>query len=245
MEEDITSIYSEVESTRSICLKCERPQRVCWCEYVINPPINLKKSKIVILQHPNERKRPIRTAKILQQSLDTDDCLLFVRRKITSLELHDNLNAQEKSLRILLNHPKAYILFPKEDAYTPEDLVESIVDDEKIILIVLDGTWNEARKMYSWSHPLQKLPKMKLEIEAKSQFVVKTQPKDNCLSTVECVSYALAKFENRPEIVEELTKPLLALCSVQISHGAVKHDSLEFKRDIDTFEKQNCRRPLK
>ena len=96
--------------------------------------------------------------------------------------------------------------------------------------------------MYSWSPPLQNLPKMKLNLDLKSEFVVKTQPDDKCLSTVECVAHSLAILEQNADFIPILTKPLLALCSIQISHGAVKHDSLEFKRDIQSFTKENCRK---
>ena len=82
---------------------------------------------------------------------------------------------------------------------------------------------------------------MRLDLNLKSQFVVKTQPNDKCLSTVECVGHSLALLEQNQDILEQLTKPLLALCSIQISHGALKHDSFEFKRDIKNFHKENCR----
>ena len=66
-----------------------------------------------------------------------------------------------------------------------------------------------------------------------------------CLSTVECVGHALALLEENQDILEKLTKPLLALCSIQISHGAVKHDSFEYKKDINNFKKENCRLNVK
>ena len=62
-----------------------------------------------------------------------------------------------------------------------------------------------------------------------------------CLSTVECVGHALALLEENQDILEKLTKPLLAMCSIQISHGALKHDSFEYKKDINNFKKENCR----
>ena len=67
-------------------------------------------------------------------------------------------------------------LLIKDDAVTPQELVKT--SNQEIVLIVLDGTWREAKKMYSWSPPLQKLPKMKLDVDLKSQYVVKTQPND-------------------------------------------------------------------
>ena len=67
-------------------------------------------------------------------------------------------------------------LLIKDDAVTPQELVK--ISNQEIVLIVLDGTWREAKKMYSWSPPLQKLPKMRLDVDLKSQYVVKTQPND-------------------------------------------------------------------
>lgn len=217
---------------RSFCSTCERPERTCWCEYVSNPKVNLSQTQIVIIQHPNERKRQIRTAKMLENGLE--NCEIFVRRKIKDLAKEDD------NLRHWLEHPGAHVLFPKEDAQTPEDLVKNT--ESKIVLIVLDGTWDEAKKMYNWSPILQSLPKMKLDLNVKSLYVVKTQPNDKCLSTVECVAHAVAQLEENPSLIEVLTRPLLALCSIQISHGAVKHDSKEFKKDISGFQKDNFRK---
>ena len=80
-----------------------------------NPTLKLARSKIIILQHPNERKKAIRTAKMLEQGLDSEDCYVFVRRKVTSLEIKDNLSSEEKYLRTWLSHPGAYVLFPKAE----------------------------------------------------------------------------------------------------------------------------------
>ena len=98
---------------RLSCENCERPKGVCWCLHVPNPTLKLARSKIIILQHPNERKKAIRTAKMLEQGLDSEDCYVFVRRKVTSLEIKDNLSSEEKYLRTWLSHPGAHVLFPK------------------------------------------------------------------------------------------------------------------------------------
>ena len=226
---------------RLTCAKCQRPQRTCWCEYLPDPRIKLSKTTVIIIQHPNEKKRQIRTAKMLELGLDPEDCLVFVRRKITSLDIKDDLSQEERSLRTWLSHPGAHVLFPQPNAVSLDDLAQAA--DSKVVLVVLDGTWDEAKKIYAWSPPLKALPKVTLDLDGvKSQYVVKTQPNDKCLSTVECVAHALAALEqDTPDLVADLTKPLLALCSIQINHGSVKHDSKEFKRDISHFKKANCR----
>ncbi len=179
---------------------------------------------------------------MLQAGLDPTSCQVFVRRKIASLDTSDNrdLSEEERRLRTLLRHPGAVLLFPEENAFKPDSPELRALDS--VILVVLDGTWDEAKKIYAWSPPLKSMPKLTLDIDAKSQYVVKTQPNDKCLSTVESVAYALNHLEQNSSLSSSLTQPLLALCSIQISHGAVKHDSKEFKRDIATFEKENCRR---
>lgn len=77
------------------------------------------------------------------------------------------------------------------------------------------------------------LPKVKLtpsdEVTKSSAYVVRTQPRDFCLSTVETVAETLAVVEQRPEVRETLTAPLHLMCHFQINHGAVKHDSKEAK----------------
>ena len=83
----------------------------------------------------------------------------------------------EIRLNVIKHHGKDQkCLLIKDDAVTPQELVKA--SNQEIVLIVLDGTWREAKKMYSWSPPLQKLPKMRLDVDLKSQYVVKTQPND-------------------------------------------------------------------
>jgi DTW domain-containing protein YfiP len=76
---------------------------------------------------------------------------------------------------------------------------------------------------------LQRLTRIKLDTGAKSSYVVRTQPSDACLSTVETIAETLAAVERVPRLAERLCAPLHAMCNYQINHGAVGHDSKEFK----------------
>uniref|UniRef100_A0A669AVG7 tRNA-uridine aminocarboxypropyltransferase n=1 Tax=Oreochromis niloticus TaxID=8128 RepID=A0A669AVG7_ORENI len=60
-----------------------------------------------------------------------------------------------------------------------------------------------------------------------SQYVIRTQPSNICLSTLECAAVALSILERNDEIQEVLLKPLKALCSFQLQHGAQIHHSKE------------------
>eukprot|EP00106_Octopus_bimaculoides_P015858 XP_014783300.1 PREDICTED: DTW domain-containing protein 2-like [Octopus bimaculoides] len=61
-----------------------------------------------------------------------------------------------------------------------------------------------------------------------SKYVIRTQPTDVCLSTLESAAVALSYLEKKPYLVETLTKPLEALCQFQLNHGAQKHQSKEY-----------------
>lgn len=203
---------------RQICQKCERPIKVCWCEYLPRPKISLKSgTSIIIIQHPSEKKRKIRTALMALHGLDNGDCKIFVRRKVANTD----------TLCELLENSNSYVLYPTATSKQIELIAN---DHEKKSLIILDGTWDEAKKIYSRSPILQRLPTIQLDIDKKSEYVVRTQPSEKCLSTIETIAHSLAILENDDSISEKLLNPLHVLCKFQLSHGAVEHDDKSFKK---------------
>ena len=221
---DITPQMDKNEpNKRQSCKICERPVKVCWCNYLPNPKVTLKSNtSVIIIQHPSEKKRKIRTALMAVHGLDAGDCKIFSRRKVTETD----------DLSKLLKLSNAYILYPTKDSKNINDVAHNT---EHKSLIILDGTWDEAKKIYSRSPVLQRLPTIHLELKNKSEYVVRTQPSETCLSTIETVAHSLATLENDPTISERLLKPLHMLCKFQLAHGAVEHDNKSYKRvKIDT-----------
>ncbi|KAL3503485.1 hypothetical protein ACH5RR_037934 [Cinchona calisaya] len=92
---------------------------------------------------------------------------------------------QEFGIRI---PPGSVLLFPSEKAVG----IEEIEDFEVKNLIVLDGTWAKAKRMYNENPWLKLLPHLKLDLEKLSLYSeVRHQPKAGCLSTIESIVYAL------------------------------------------------------
>ena len=60
-----------------------------------------------------------------------------------------------------------------------------------------------------------------------SEFVIRTQPNEHCISTVEAVGRALLSLENPDKFnantYEMLMSPLRYLCQIQLDCGAVPH----------------------
>lgn len=70
---------------------------------------------------------------------------------------------------------------------------------------------------------------MKLVLGGTSEYIIRTQPTDGCLSTLETAAQALAIIEESQDFIGILLQPLKALCAFQLNYGAVTHQSIEFR----------------
>ncbi|KAI4388354.1 hypothetical protein MLD38_000688 [Melastoma candidum] len=98
------------------------------------------------------------------------------------------------------------LLFPSEKALTVDEIKEAGFKVKN--LIVLDGTWMKARRMYNENPWLRFLPHLKLDLDMASLYQeVRSQPKEGYLSTVESVVYAMKSIG---DYTEGLSKLLIA-----------------------------------
>ncbi|XP_023341161.1 DTW domain-containing protein 2 [Eurytemora carolleeae] len=198
---------------RDTCSDCERPSRVCLCEYISKPRIKLRTS-IIILQHPDEEKRAIRTGKLLELGLESDNFKIFRGKKFPG---------KFPELVKIFQCPGTRLLYPGQDSRVLTEI--SPPDPNISSIVLLDGTWDQAKKMFIRNQGLQALPKIMLNLSCKSIYTVRTQPNESCLSTLETAVHSVALIEGRSEIIEPLLKPLKVLCNIQLNFGAVIHDS--------------------
>lgn len=129
------------------------------------------------------------------------------------------------SLSSILSDKNTLLLFPSRDSISMEDLDPS---EGPYNLIVLDGTWPQAKAMYTSSPQLQRLRQVRLVLTRTSNYVIRTQPKEGCLSTLETAAEALTILERDERFRDELVRPLQTLCEFQLAKGAVEHHSKEF-----------------
>ncbi|XP_052598124.1 tRNA-uridine aminocarboxypropyltransferase 2 isoform X2 [Peromyscus californicus insignis] len=78
--------------------------------------------------------------------------------------------------------------------------------------------------LYIIQHPAE----VQLKTSICSQYVIRMQPTSRCLSTLECAAAALSILEKNNYIQETLLRPLQALCSFQLQHGAQIRLSKEY-----------------
>ncbi|WCE30581.1 tRNA-uridine aminocarboxypropyltransferase [Vibrio sp. SCSIO 43137] len=168
------------------CSGCGKAKKACICAEV--KPIEAK-TEVIILQHPTEVKQAKGTAKILSLSLSNSRC--FVGEDFTH---HAQLNAllQQKNYTTLL-------LYPAEKAVEITALAsQKETESERVRLIVIDGTWKKAFKIYTLSKNLHPLQACKLPPSLCGSYTIRKAPDNNSLSTVEAGYHALSLLE--PEI---------------------------------------------
>ena len=154
---------------RPTCWQCLRPESHCHCK-LISP--FCAQCNTVILQHPREKKRFYGTAKLIQQW-------------IRNCKLVRGIAFDQTDIRNLFPNTELAVLFPGGVAVPAHRIRLS----EATTVIVIDGTWREATKIYRQNTWLAALPHLSLSPLLRSRYRIRKQPRPECLSTIEALAY--------------------------------------------------------
>jgi len=189
---DCALIYSFM--SRILCLTCQRPKKACICAFTteINNDIH-----VVILQHPSEVSQTKGTVALLAKSLqscqvivgevfDGDALLLEVLAQYHAVLLYPGEQAQDLNQKVL------FALTERENNSGDDE-----VNRKPLCLVILDGTWKKAYRMFMLSKTLQRLPQICLPeyLANAGQYHIRKVAKKNALSSLEASCYALALLE--------------------------------------------------
>lgn len=168
-----------VPEHRELCLRCRRPRSVCWCDAVTQVP---SATRVVFIQHPREAKVPISTCRMAHLSLPNS-------------ELHVALSAVgDPGLEALCAKPGGVaVLFPSESAVDVDELTHA-----PETLVVVDGTWSNAKKVVEKCPLLSKLPRLKFFPEQPGNYRIRKEPEAHCLATIEATAFVLERLEKAP-----------------------------------------------
>ena len=130
------------------------------------------KTKFVILMHPKEFKKTKNgTGHLTHLSLPNSELFMGI-----DFTYHERINA------ILQTH-QCYILYPSKEAINLSR--EPLHVKKNTAIFIIDSTWACALKMMRLSTNLHGLSHISFEPTKRSEFKIKEQPLEYCLSTIE------------------------------------------------------------
>eukprot|EP00928_Gymnodinium_smaydae_P053711 TRINITY_DN37637_c0_g1_i1.p1 TRINITY_DN37637_c0_g1~~TRINITY_DN37637_c0_g1_i1.p1 ORF type:complete len:397 (+),score=92.87 TRINITY_DN37637_c0_g1_i1:89-1192(+) len=178
---------------RAWCSRCDRAERVCVCASLpAGMPFDTD-TRIVVLVHPKEVKRKCGTLPLLRaglQNLQVIEGTSFPEPE-DAAELHEELTAGGTR--------RVALVCPGPGAVSLEEFrlqgASASGAPQPAALVLVDGTWAQAKAMVRKSRWLQEIPRVVISASAPSGYTFRQQPKDGCLSTLEAAAEALAVLE--------------------------------------------------
>lgn len=165
--------------TDETCGRCHWRTSVCLCH---EAPELTPRLHLLLLTHEREFTKLSNTGRLLEASLP--HCQIETwQRKTSGPALIDAAKAKGQ---------QPVLLFPLDDlagdtleTLNQEDLLLSPRGLEYYRFILLDGTWQQARKMVRSSSELQSLPRLGLSSDNHSRYDLRKNQQPGNLSTVE------------------------------------------------------------
>jgi DTW domain-containing protein YfiP len=157
---------------------------------------------LVVLQHPRERFHPVGSARIAALGFETIrvvPCAPWTDHSAVGASLPEG----------------AALLYPAAGARTLEALP---VAERPRHLVVLDGTWFHAKKLYDAHQWLRGLPHVGLAACGPSRYAIRRQPRRDCLATLEAIVCALGILEPETTGLERLLACFSAMVDRQAAY---------------------------
>lgn len=170
---------------REQCWVCRRPKDSCLCPQ--EPPIPVR-TKIVLLMHDREwRHQRTGTGRIT--------CLNLEGAQI----IHGMAFDEHPRVRELIDSPDnaCFLLFPGRDSINLSEgaFPSGGLAGKTLVVFLIDATWDGAKAVLRNSPRLLELPRLMFTPSEPSKFIIKRQPKPECLSTVEATHQLLLALE--------------------------------------------------
>ena len=198
---------------RPTCARCRRALVACACRSVARALGRAGRvansTNIYILQDRAEFRRALGSAIVCELALDK--CEVRV--------LFDDLRVRGRDVKAPFAEEDAArwgVLWPCDEAVDLAAHARDATTRRLENLIVLDSTWHRARAMYHRVPWLQRLRKFQIEPRRKSNYRIRRQPNDLCLSTAECVGEALLALDGENCGAERVAQAFDAMVDDQL-----------------------------
>lgn len=207
---------------RPHCYRCDKPLATCICTKVERLANN---TGVTIVQHPRERRHPLGTARLAELGLRDVRVLVDVEGRYRG------------PIAPTTFPEKTAVLYPGAQA---RPLPDPASEEAPTHLVVIDGTWHQAKTLYRDMTWLHEFPHYVLSPDAPSRYRIRREPKHDYISTLEALLLALQHLEPSLAGVEHLLGAFDAMIDLQIAHEAAgsNHRERALRR-----ANEHCRKP--
>ncbi|MFZ8989008.1 MAG: tRNA-uridine aminocarboxypropyltransferase [Pseudohongiellaceae bacterium] len=161
---------------RSYCPRCDYPERTCLCHDIDRTGYSIK---LTILQHPTEAGHAKNTARLIT--------LVAEGAEVAVGEQPEDFDGVRHAL---LSNPGVVVLFPTSIS-VPLSEVNQTSPVHRLVLI--DGTWRKAKKIWMSNPWLQQLRVCHIN-DASSRYRIRRGSVPGGLATIEAAAAALAQL---------------------------------------------------
>jgi len=172
--------YQSKKDPERWCEACWLLKTACVCDNfaALGPPPSLEGHQVVVYMHYKEYKRASNTGNLATT-------LLGAERFLFGIDKED----QNFSENLKDSHFAPCVLFPSLDAVDLEEWKESLPSGQPIKLIIVDGTWTQAKRVAK--HIPASIPRVKLTPTSISQYKSRKQSSSLRVSSLEALALAL------------------------------------------------------
>lgn len=189
---------------RDMCFRCARPAHVCHCHTI--PTID-NETELLLVQHIRERSHPFNTARMVKEAMT---------KVVTVVDYAEAMPHYASQL-----HSNAALLYPSKSAKLFNDLTAEELPSQ---LVVLDGTWHHAKRLFKCWPALQRLPHYRLAPSDPGRYQIRLEPDEQSLSTVEAVVAAYKVLEPNLAGMDALLDSFQTMIANQLSHPSATYE---------------------
>ena len=174
--------------TKDPCLECYLHKGLCMCDLI--PKLSIK-TKISLVVHAKELKRPTNTGRLAIKAL-TNSVMKIRGNGKEPLDLTD----------LITDDYRNFLFYPCEDAI---ELTNDLVSESSkpIQLIVPDGNWRQASKVHHRHKELSSLPRIMISTPNTSKLFMRAENTPEGMATLQAIAHALRIIEGE-EVYEKL-----------------------------------------
>jgi len=140
---------------------------------------------------------------------------------LPNAELHEGVSWDGDALDRILFHPTRppVLLYPGEGA------IDVLRDPPRgpVTLVVVDGTWWQAKKIVRENPRLQALPRYAFTPPTPSEYRIRREPEETYVSTIEALVHVLGALEGDARRFLPLLRPFRAMIDAQIACERERH----------------------